>query len=102
MGPLPLYSNCFAFLSQKRKEKERKKKGETKENHLQKKTYQKQNKAKQKQTKTQPKPNQSTNSNTPNTLSQKVANMDFLFISLVTWSYKQTWQNPLRTQRTAH
>jgi hypothetical protein len=30
--------------------------------------------------------------------------MDFLFISLVTWSYKQTWQTSLRTQNnsTAH
>jgi len=46
-----------------------------------------------------PKPNQTTNSNIPNTHPQRVANMDILFISLVTWSYKYTWQNPLRTQK---
>lgn len=99
-GALGLCSfNCFALLSQRRKEREKKKErkrkreGETKkrENHLQKNTYQKK--------KIKPKPNQTTNSNIPNTLSQKVANMDILFISLVTWSYKQTWQKPLRTQK---
>lgn len=39
-------------------------------------------------TPSKPKPNQTANSNTPNTLSQKVASVDFLFISSATWSYK--------------
>lgn len=50
---------------------------------------------KKKPIQTKTKPNQTTNSNIPNTLSQKVTNVGILFISLVTWSYKQTWQNLL-------
>lgn len=82
------------FLCLNKGKKRGRNKEEKRENHLQKNTYQKK---KRNQTKT--KPNQTTNSNIPNTRSQRVTNMDILFISLVTWSYKHTWQNPLRTQK---
>lgn len=56
MGPLPLYSNCFAFLSQKRKEKERKKKEKRKKITSKRKHIK--NKTKQNKNKPKPNPNQ--------------------------------------------
>lgn len=45
---------------------------------------------------------QKLNSSTPDAGSRKTENTDFLFISLVPWSYKQAWQKPLVTQTTAY
>lgn len=85
--------NCFVPLSQQRK-KEREK-----QRRKERKSPPKEHIPKKKRNQTKTKPNQTTNSNIPNTRSQRVTNMDILFISLVTWSYKHTWQNPPRTQK---